>query len=72
MKYRITVLAFSLFSAVSVLTAQGQEKVLELMDSLSMVAPQIRHDFDEKYRIDNLDYGMTIGIEQTPGGRIWN
>lgn len=25
----------------------------------------------EKYRLANLDYGMTIGIEQTPGGRIW-
>ena len=25
----------------------------------------------EKYKLANLDYGMTIGIEQTPGGRIW-
>lgn len=25
----------------------------------------------KQYRLANLDYGMTIGIEQTPGGRIW-
>ena len=25
----------------------------------------------KRYRLANLDYGMTIGIEQTTGGRIW-
>lgn len=25
----------------------------------------------KRYKLANLDYGMTIGIEQTPGGRIW-
>ena len=25
----------------------------------------------ERYRTADLDYGMTIGIERTPGGRIW-
>ena len=37
-----------------------------------MEPPQIRSNFDKKYKVKNLDYGMTIGIEQTPGGRIWN
>ena len=54
------------------MAAQSLEKFVHTMDSLSMVPPQIQSEFDAKYLTENLDYGMTIGIEQTPGGRIWN
>lgn len=37
-----------------------------------MEPPQIKSEFSGKYKVRNLDYGMTIGVERTPGGRIWN
>lgn len=53
-------------------TAQTFSNFVEMLDSLSMEIPQIKDNFCDKYYVKNLDYGMTIGIEQTPGGRIWN
>lgn len=37
----------------------------------AMTAPVIRDKFDRKYKMKNLTYGMSIGIERTPKGRIW-
>ena len=54
------------------LNAQSLETFVHELDSLSMESPRIMSSFRAKYKIRNLDYGMTIGIEQTPGGRIWN
>jgi predicted neuraminidase len=33
--------------------------------------PVINHSPLPKYSYDQLDYGMTISIERTPGGRLW-
>lgn len=41
-------------------------------DSLAMVKPRIIKNENKKYSTKNLDYGMTIGIERTPKGRIWS
>lgn len=51
------------------------DRMLSLCDSLAMARPVIRKMTDaekSKYSVKKLDYGMTIGIERTPGGRIWN
>lgn len=37
----------------------------------SLAVPEINTRPGAKYQERNLDYGMTIGIEQTPKGRIW-
>ncbi|MCG4736526.1 glycoside hydrolase [Bacteroides intestinalis] len=36
-----------------------------------MIPPLVNTNPGKKYNAKNLDYGMTIGIERTPGGRIW-
>ena len=36
------------------------------MESVRLVTSPMK-----QYRLANLDYGMTIGIEQTRGGRVW-
>ncbi len=37
----------------------------------SLAVPEINTRPGARYQEKNLDYGMTIGIEQTPKGRIW-
>lgn len=72
MRYRIIALTAGLVLAVFGLSAQSFDQFIAMMDSLSMEPPQIESEFHKKYKVRNLDYGMTIGIERTPGGRIWN
>lgn len=50
----------------------SKPELYALCDSLSMVPPTIDTRPDKRYMARNLDYGMTIGIERTPKGRIWN
>ena len=71
MKLR-TVISTVMLLAASALSAQTFEEYISMMDSLAMEPPQIQTEFNRKYKVRNLDYGMTIGVEQTPGGRIWN
>ncbi len=53
-------------------TVSGQDPQLyRWADSVGMVAPVIDTGPDRKYNAKNLDFGMTIGIERTPKGRIW-
>ena len=72
MKRRILSIAAGLFATAAALCAQSFEEQIKMMDALSMEPPQIQTEFDARYKVENLDYGMTIGVEQTPGGRIWN
>lgn len=37
----------------------------------AMVPPVITSKFDAKYKMKNLKYGMSIGIERTSKGRVW-
>lgn len=46
---------------------QKMEKVAEH----ALVPPKVNTSPLPKYGYDKLDYGMTIGIERTPGGRLW-
>jgi hypothetical protein len=46
---------------------QRMEKVAEH----ALVPPTVNTSPLPEYDYDKLDYGMTIGIERTPGGRLW-
>jgi predicted neuraminidase len=45
--------------------------VIEQIADLALVPPRLNTHPLPKYDYDQLDYGMTIGISRTPGGRIW-
>ena len=44
---------------------------LRRISDLALIPPEINTSPLPKYDYDKLDYGMTIGIERTPGGRLW-
>ena len=46
-------------------------EVLEKIADLALVPPKLNTSPLPEYDYDKLDYGMTIGIERTPGGRLW-
>ncbi|EMI23643.1 exo-alpha-sialidase [Rhodopirellula europaea] len=50
---------------------QRKIRELEEMADLALVPPTPNLSPLPEYSYENLDYGMTIGIAQTPGGRLW-
>ncbi|MCA9120210.1 MAG: exo-alpha-sialidase [Planctomycetaceae bacterium] len=44
---------------------------MEQVADLALVPPKLNTSPLPQYGYDKLDYGMTIGIERTPGGRLW-
>ncbi len=46
-------------------------EVAEKIADLALVPPQLNTSPLPKYDYDQLDYGMTIGIARTPGGRLY-
>ncbi len=65
-------ITLTLLIMVSGLTLRSQDSNLfKIADSLALAEPVINSSPDKKYLAKNLDYGMTIGIEKTPKGRIW-
>ena len=44
---------------------------MEKVAEHALVPPVVNTSPLPKYDYDELDYGMTIGIERTPGGRLW-
>jgi len=47
-----------------------ENKVAEKIADLALVPPKLNTGPLPKYDYDQIDYGMTIGIARTPGGRI--
>ena len=45
--------------------------IMRRIADLTLVTPQLNTSPLPDYDYDRLDYGMTIGIERTPKGRIW-
>lgn len=45
--------------------------VMERVADLALIPPKLNTSPLPKYDYDQLDYGMTIGISRTPGGRLW-
>ena len=58
-------------STVHVSAFAQDPTLIKWADSVGMIPPVVNTQPDKKYNAKNLDYGMTIGIERTPGGRIW-
>ena len=48
-----------------------EQDTLQRVADLSLIPPVINTHPLPKYDYDKLDYGMTIGIARTPGGRLW-
>lgn len=46
-------------------------KRMEQIADLALIPPTLNTSPLPEYDYDKLDYGMTIGIERTPGGRLW-
>ncbi|WP_419192617.1 sialidase family protein [Kolteria novifilia] len=46
-------------------------EVMEKIADLALIPPEPNTSPLPKYDYDQLDYGMTIGIARTPGGRLW-
>ena len=44
---------------------------MEKIADSALVPPTLNTSPLPEYDYDRLDYGMTIGIERTPGGRLW-
>lgn len=70
--YKVLKTAISVTAALLLLgmDVNGEEKRPPQADA-SLVTPKINVHPSAKYQVRNLDYGMTIGIERTPKGRIW-
>ncbi|WP_246105666.1 sialidase family protein [Rosistilla ulvae] len=51
--------------------AAARIKRMEAVADLALVPPTLNTSPLPEYGYDRLDYGMTIGIERTPGGRLW-
>lgn len=51
--------------------ADARIKRLEKIADLALVPPVLNTKPLPNYDYDQLDYGMTIGIERTPKGRLW-
>ncbi|WP_459554329.1 sialidase family protein [Lacunimicrobium album] len=50
---------------------QEEIKTMEAVADLALIPPTLKTSPLPKYDYDQLDYGMTIGIERTPKGRLW-
>lgn len=51
--------------------AAARIEQMEKIADLALVPPALNTSPLPDYDYDRLDYGMTIGIERTPGGRLW-
>lgn len=51
--------------------APDQIAAMEKVADLALIPPQLNTSPLTAYDYDRLDYGMTIGIERTPRGRLW-
>ncbi len=49
----------------------ADREIMERVADLALVPPKLNTSPLPEYDYDQLDYGMTIGIERTPGGRLW-
>lgn len=69
------VLAGVLFGQAMELTPEQarafEVSVMEKIADLALIPPRLNTTPLPQYDYDQLDYGMTIGISRTPGGRLW-
>jgi len=62
----------SRFSAMTPAEVRAYERdTLRRVADLALIPPVLNTSPLPQYDYDKLDYGMTIGIERTPKGRLW-
>ncbi|MBL8793920.1 MAG: exo-alpha-sialidase [Planctomycetia bacterium] len=62
----------SRFAAMTPTEIRAYElEVMRRIADLALIPPKLNTSPLPKYDYDQLDYGMTIGIERTPKGRLW-
>lgn len=62
----------SAFAALTPEEACSYERdTLRRVADLALITPTVNTSPLPEYDYDKLNYGMTIGIERTPGGRLW-
>lgn len=75
MKHFLAMLLLAMATTVLVAaepdTRSPQIAEMEKIADYALVPPTLNTSPLPKYDYDQLDYGMTIGIERTPGGRLW-
>lgn len=75
MKHFLALLLLTLATTVLVaaepIARSPQIAAMEKIADYALVPPTLNTSPLPKYDYDQLDYGMTIGIERTPGGRLW-
>ncbi len=60
------------FGAMSPEEVRAYEiEVMRKVADLALIPPKLNTSPLPEYDYDQLDYGMTIGIDRTPGGRLW-
>jgi len=60
------------FAAMSPAEVRAFEiETMERIADLALIPPKLNTDPLPQYDYDQLDYGMTIGIARTTGGRLW-
>ena len=60
------------FAAMSPAEVRAYERdTLRRVADLALIPPVLNTSPLPQYDYDKLDYGMTIGIERTPKGRLW-
>ncbi len=73
--YALTLLAATPEERFAVMSPEEihayEQETLQRVADLSLIPPIINTNPLPKYDYDQLDYGMTIGIARTPGGRLW-
>lgn len=67
----LVVLAVMPLAAAEPITRSPQIAEMEKIADYALVPPTLNTSPLPKYDYDQLDYGMTIGIERTPGERLW-
>ncbi len=75
-RFAVLALCSTLAAAQSLDLAPEQARafeisVMERIADLALIPPKLNTSPLPQYDYDQLDYGMTIGIERTPRGRLW-
>ncbi|QDU95421.1 sialidase family protein [Lignipirellula cremea] len=67
----LAIVPLARLSAAEPTDTAAQIAAMEKIADLALVPPTLNTSPLPEYGYDKLDYGMTIGIERTPGGRLW-
>ncbi|MBV09853.1 sialidase family protein [Rubinisphaera sp.] len=73
LRFSLVLLSLNFMISISSAEDEAVDRIqkLEKIADYALVPPTLNTSPLPEYDYDKLDYGMTIGISRTPGGRIW-